>query len=708
MADGAAPQHGIGVTYAGSGSSGRPGATSSADASDQQPPPSPSTNLAVWAALAALVGLVGCVVLSVVASTVVVFFFSTSQAPCVDPLGDGTSTTGGDNSVPLPATDPSARLQVSIVSWNTFYKNSTANILRGFRAIEAAGGASVGLQEQNSPAKLRDLQRRLAPEWAFVGTQTRHPIAYRTGNYQLLASGVVKEHGPHKIESGPGGRSVGNKYVVWVELRDKRTRATFIHINDHKIAAVEHSGHPRKDNPTRVRLWHEEDQAVGRVIAQLKPLGVPIFKTADENLAAKADAKVRDKGFAYVQMQKRGMYSNWRVLGYPKKGTHGTRAIDYVWSTTNLAAPVRQRILGKYGSDHSILVVDLDNQKAASTARTAQASLTTKPAAKPAAKAPAGSTTNPNEQAVWRALRASGFDSAHAAAAMGNMKDESGFDPQIIQGGGHSTRPADAGGGGYGLVQWTPGRKLSDYIGSATPTVQNEVTALKAQLDGKGFYPEKAAGDAFWAATDTATAAKVFHLRYERSASKDSAHRVSNALDIERRLQGLATDGDVGAATQCAPAAGVDTGAAGGGPVPSSFNHQGNPRTVEEAIAWMQANAPDGAPGEPVLNACERYMNLAYGLGGGYPTALAHWNAPGPRTPGMSVPPRGALVFFRSSNPAGHVALSLGNGQVISTDFDGSGYRAGVLHAGPIRAIDKWGSRLGWRAPNFKAGSEKG
>ena len=384
-------------------------------------------------------------------------FLLGSQACNVISTDDGsTPGAGGDNTVPLPATNPSARLQVSIVSWNTYYKNSTANIVRGFRAIEAAGGASVGLQEQNSRAKLRDLQRRLAPEWAFVGTDTRQPIAYRTSDYQLIASGVVKEHGPHKIESGPGGKSVGTKWVVWVELQDVHTRARFIHINDHKIAAVEHSGHPRKDNPTRVRLWHEEDQAVGRLVAQLKPLGVPLFKTADENLAAKADAKVRDKGFAYVQMQKRGMYSNWRVLGYPKKGTHGTRAIDYVWSTTNLAAPVRQRILGKYGSDHSILVVDLDNQKAASTSRTAQASLTTKPAAEPAAKAPAGSTTNANEEAVWRALRASGFDSAHAAAAMGNMKDESGFDPQIIQGGGHSTRPADAGGGGYGLVQWTP------------------------------------------------------------------------------------------------------------------------------------------------------------------------------------------------------------------------------------------------------------
>ena len=622
-------------------------------------------------------------------------FLLSSQACNVVSTDDGsTPGVGGDNSVPLPAADPSARLQVSIVSWNTFYKNSTANILRGFRAIEAAGGASVGLQEQNSPSKLRDLQRRLAPEWAFVGTQTRHPIAYRTSNYQLLASGVVKEHGPHKIESGPGGRSVGDKYVVWVELRDKRTRATFIHVNDHKIAAVEHSGHPRKDNPTRVRLWHQEDQAVGEVIAKLKPLGVPIFKTADENLAAKADAKVRDKGFAYVQMQKRGMYSSWRVLGYPKEGTHGTRAIDYVWATTNLAAPVRQRILGKYGSDHSILVVDLDNQKAASTARTAQASLTTKPAAKPAAKAPASSTTNPNEQAVWRALRASGFDSAHAAAAMGNMKDESGFDPQIIQGGAHSTRPADAGGGGYGLVQWTPGQKLADYIGSATPTVENEVTALKAQLDGKGPHPEKAAGDAFWAATDTATAAKVFHLRYERSASKDSAHRVSNALDIDRRMAGVATDGGLSAAAPCpAAAAAVDDAFVGGGTrvVTDPTSHKTyrvqiptGPRGVAINFALDQLGKPYvwGAHG-PNAYDCSGLVSAAWAKAGVHftPQTEAMYR----QLPHVDHPQPGDLTYH-----PGHTQMVLNDGLILEAP------RTGLT----VRIIDRnWMKPTAWFDP---------
>lgn len=581
--------------------------------------------------------------------------------------------------------------------------------------------------------------------------------------------------------------------------------------------------------------------------------------------------------------------------------------------------------------------------------------------------AAAGGTETKGEAAVWQALRAAGFDAVHAAGVMGNMQAESGFDAQIVQGGGHSTSPSAAGGAGYGLVQWTPGSKLSDYIGTAVPTVANEVQTLKAQLAGQGPHPEAAAGSAFWAASDVGSAARVFHLRYERSASTDSSQRVSNALAIYGRhaseAAGAATPGaaatpstddalalstssdDGGACTgmpavrimtwnsyygakhagasgptgearitfamlafgreadiiggqefsqrshkdaalaglgddwaavdldtahpifyrktrfsvvlsesqlvfkrgtpmegpdqgvryvntvvlqetttgklvtevnfheiptiqkhgklntdqprraavarhiysvamasakaheaqgavlvtcDCnydgdidglAAAAGLTRAAsvfgnpkqatrerdidqimwrggvptseqvlpphgsdhsprvvtfpatesgAGGGPVPASFNQQGNPRTVEQAISWMQANMPNGAPGEPVQGACERYMNLAYGLGGGYPTALAHWNAAGPKTAGLATPPRGALVFIRSGNPAGHVILSLGNGQAISTDYSQGHYAPGRLGQGSVADIAKamGGPVLGYRAPNFKVGSE--
>jgi hypothetical protein len=141
------------------------------------------------------------------------------------------------------------------------------------------------------------------------------------------------------------------------------------------------------------------------------------------------------------------------------------------------------------------------------------------------------------------------------------------------------------------------------------------------------------------------------------------------------------------------------------GAVPSDFDRQGNPRTVEQAIA-MLASHPTGWGGYGVRGHCEGYMTRAYGHAGGYASAIAHWNAPGPKQT-SGIPPRGALVFWgpTSSNAYGHVALSVGGGRVISTDFDGRGWAPGRISEGPIESV-KFGPYLGWRAPNFKIGSE--
>lgn len=166
------------------------------------------------------------------------------------------------------------------------------------------------------------------------------------------------------------------------------------------------------------------------------------------------------------------------------------------------------------------------------------------------------------------------------------------------------------------------------------------------------------------------------------------------------------TEGGQPATAGCAsPTPSAPTGGTGSTTVPALFNRQGNPRTAEQAIAWMQQNMPHGASGEPVWRACERYMNLAYGLGGGYATAREHWEAAGQQN--RTDPPRGAIVFWHTSSEAWHAALAAGNGMVYSTDYQGptasspGHYKAGVLGFGPLTDIDKWGPRQGWRVPNF-------
>lgn len=144
-------------------------------------------------------------------------------------------------------------------------------------------------------------------------------------------------------------------------------------------------------------------------------------------------------------------------------------------------------------------------------------------------------------------------------------------------------------------------------------------------------------------------------------------------------------------------------GSAGGGGGTWSFNLSDtntpkswdtlNPRTVDEAVEWALSRTTFAA------GMCERMVTLAYGHAGGFPTAKAHADA---MTLRSGTPPRGALVFHATKNPAQHVCLSLGGGYIVSTDFDGSQYASGVMKSGPITAIDKWGPRRGWSPPVFK------
>ena len=91
-----------------------------------------------------------------------------------------------------------------------------------------------------------------------------------------------------------------------------------------------------------------------------------------------------------------------------------------------------------------------------------------------------GTNGSDNEQKIWNWLVGEGFTGAEAAGIMGNLEQESAFDPTVIQGGGNSNNPADAGGGGWGLVQWTPGAKvLLDVKGAG---VTGPVYTIAAEL----------------------------------------------------------------------------------------------------------------------------------------------------------------------------------------------------------------------------------
>jgi hypothetical protein len=129
-----------------------------------------------------------------------------------------------------------------------------------------------------------------------------------------------------------------------------------------------------------------------------------------------------------------------------------------------------------------------------------------------------------------------------------------------------------------------------------------------------------------------------------------------------------------------------NTQTAGGRPAPPPVPPV-NPRT-QAAINWylsrMGSSAWEGR--------CELTAELAYGTSGRYPTARANWDSSATaQHPGVLGAPRGALVYW-STSAAGHVALSLGDGTVLSSSAGG--------HIGRVPAT-YFQNPLGWKQVPF-------
>lgn len=135
------------------------------------------------------------------------------------------------------------------------------------------------------------------------------------------------------------------------------------------------------------------------------------------------------------------------------------------------------------------------------------------------------------------------------------------------------------------------------------------------------------------------------------------------------------------------------------GTAPTDFAFPGQ-STPAQALAWMASHKGEGGWSGRCLAAVGRsYGQASTTPVNGHYYATGQWDAMPARYKHQdgSTPPPGALVFWDTSNVAGHIALSAGGGKVWTTDAPGSG-SIGLVD---IAKIDGWGTRLGWSAPFF-------
>lgn len=204
------------------------------------------------------------------------------------------------------------------------------------------------------------------------------------------------------------------------------------------------------------------------------------------------------------------------------------------------------------------------------------------------------------------------------AGIMGNMQSESGFDPYIVQGGGHSQNPSVAGEGvGYGLVQWTPGSKLTTLLAGKPPTIPNQIDALWVQLTGTGAHSEKKAGDNLRATTSIDDATVVFELQYERHAGGAQPARKTQAHAIHKLAQEKGWN--MGTAVVVPVGSGGPGGGPGGGPASTTPQSAANctaPAGAGGVGCTNGANILPVPPGGKGTPAC--YFNQSDLSGGNY------------------------------------------------------------------------------------------
>lgn len=179
---------------------------------------------------------------------------------------------------------------------------------------------------------------------------------------------------------------------------------------------------------------------------------------------------------------------------------------------------------------------------------------------------------------VWNFFRAKGLDDVHAAAVLGNLKQEAGFNPERIEGDkglpATSPDPNAAGEWGWGIVQWTPGskvlisaQKLKDMDKLSKDAAINDLLTqliiVWNEMDGTLLTPTAYSGDfltEFNATTNVVDATEFFRAKYE---SGTPGNRQQSAQEFLTQYGGTvavavsSTTGCASVSPNCASATGT-------------------------------------------------------------------------------------------------------------------------------------------------------
>lgn len=141
-----------------------------------------------------------------------------------------------------------------------------------------------------------------------------------------------------------------------------------------------------------------------------------------------------------------------------------------------------------------------------------------------------------NPEKAFRFFVSKGLSPMHAAGVLGNLMQESGVNPEAVQGGGLTKDPATVGGKGWGIMQWTPGSKILNI--ATTANVTTPIHELGTQLEIVWWHMNntsptgaKKVIDGFVATTTVETATLYFEEKMEAAGKPNMPRRYEFARD---------------------------------------------------------------------------------------------------------------------------------------------------------------------------------
>ncbi|MEO5627567.1 MAG: phage tail tip lysozyme [Candidatus Saccharimonadales bacterium] len=147
-------------------------------------------------------------------------------------------------------------------------------------------------------------------------------------------------------------------------------------------------------------------------------------------------------------------------------------------------------------------------------------------------------STEANAKTIFQYFVGKGLTDFQAAGILGNIENESGFNPRRVEGtatpSGDSDTPDSR---GYGIVQFTPGTKIvpaAQAAGKLPSDIVFQLDFIWEQFQG----PESAAFKAIQETTTLPAATVAFELKYERHAGGAQPKRIESAQKWFDKFQG--------------------------------------------------------------------------------------------------------------------------------------------------------------------------